>query len=149
MRKFVFLDVDGVLNNQETFRKVQRHSDMLDPYLVLLANRIVERTGAEVVLSSSWRHGFFEDLKRDLPFPLLDRTGSCCTGIRGAEIHAWLNRNVPGFSSTGYDDKRFRVAILDDESDMLLWQKDCFFKTSFETGLTEEIAERVISHLNS
>ncbi len=44
---------------------------------------------------------------------------------------------------------QLRYAILDDESDMLLWQKDHFFQTSFENGgLTEEIAKKVTEHLN-
>lgn len=146
MKKIIFLDVDGVLNNQNTFKKVQRVSDMLDPYLILLANRIVEATGAEVVLSSSWRHCHYEELKEKVPFKIIDKTGDCCTGIRGVEIYDWIRKNI------GYKDRddrsKFRYAIIDDESDMLLWQKDHFFQTTFISGLTEEISARVVSHLN-
>ncbi len=147
MRKIIFLDIDGVLNNRETLRKVQRASDMIDPYLVLLVSRIVEQTDAEIVLSSSWRHGHWDKIRDQFPFKLIDRTGSCCAGIRGVEIYEWIRKNV------SYQDRdnreKFRYAILDDEGDMLLWQKDHFFKTSFETGLTEEIAEKVVNHLNN
>lgn len=44
---------------------------------------------------------------------------------------------------------RLLTEILDDDGDMLLWQKDDFFQTSFTGGgLTGEVAERVIAHLN-
>lgn len=146
--KIIFLDIDGVLNTSETLKHSHNGIIGIDPYRVLLLDRIVEATGAEVVLSSSWRKGHYEELKKSLAVPLLDRTGNCCSGIRGVEIHNWLTTNVPGFSSDGYKKREHKVAILDDDSDMLLWQKDDFFKTSFTgDGLTEEIAARVIEHL--
>lgn len=149
MRKILFLDIDGVVNNRATFRKGEHFP--LDPYCAFLVGKIQLDTDCEVVLSSSWRHlpAAVEEVKNRV-VPLLDTTGNCCGGIRGVEIHTWLNKNVKGFSSTGYErPDEFRIAILDDESDMLLWQKDCFFKTSFEDGgLTEEIAMKVIAHLN-
>ncbi len=146
MKKIIFLDIDGVLNNRETLRKVQRSSDMIDPYLVLLVNRIVEATGADIVLSSSWRHGHWDALRTQFPFKLIDRTGSCCAGIRGVEILEWIRKNIPYHDRD--DGSKFRYAILDDESDMLLWQKDHFFQTTFETGITEEVVQKVINHLN-
>ncbi len=152
MRKIIFLDIDGVLNNHETLAKKYRGSGIMgvDPYRVLLLNRIVEATGAEIVLSSSWRHGTEESLKTlKTTIGFIDITGTCCSGIRGVEIHNWLTKNVKGFSSDGYKKGEHKVAILDDDSDMLLWQKDHFFQTSFMgEGLTEEICTKVIEHLN-
>jgi hypothetical protein len=46
--KVIFLDVDGVLNGHESQWRVI-------PECVRLLNEIVERTGAKLVLSSSWR----------------------------------------------------------------------------------------------
>lgn len=149
MRKIIFLDIDGVLNDRETLTKKYPGSGIMgiDPYKVLLLSRIVEATGAEIVLSSSWRHGHYEELKKSLAIPIIDRTGNCCEGIRGVEIHEWLGDNIKGFSSTYEGD--FKIAILDDDSDMLLWQKPHFFQTSFmDGGLNEIITERVIAHLN-
>jgi membrane-bound lytic murein transglycosylase MltF len=40
-----------------------------------------------------------------------------------------------------------RYAILDDDTDMLPEQLPNFFQTTWEEGLTEEIAEKVIAHL--
>lgn len=149
MRKIIFLDIDGVLNTQATLRSSHNGIIGIDPYRVLLLDRIIQATGAEVVLSSSWRHGHFEELQKSLVVPLIGKTGRCCSGIRGVEIHNWLTENVKGFSSDGYKKGEHKVAILDDDSDMLLWQKDHFFQTSFMgEGLTEEICAKVIEHLN-
>ena len=141
--KLIFLDVDGVINNRATFQRSHHGFIGFDPFMVLLVHRIIEATGAKVVLSSSWRHG--EESRKEVmgAVPFIDYTPSCCTGIRGAEIYAWMSRNIP------HDIKEsVKYAILDDESDMLLWQKDNFFQTTFDTGLTEEVAQKVITHLN-
>lgn len=75
---------------------------------------------------------------------LHDITGWSDSRIRGVEIYEWLNKNVPWDIRKKNEHK---YAILDDDSDMLLWQKDHFFQTSFKTGITEEIVEKVIEHL--
>lgn len=151
--KILFLDVDGVMNSEETLKKQtvrDPHPSGIDPYLALLVNRIIEATGCKVVLSSAWRgsdenHAYIE---RMIGTKLHGITGRCCEGIRGVEIHRWLTDNVEGFSSDGYTKREHKVAILDDSSDMLLWQINDFFQTSWKTGITEEISLKVIKHLN-
>lgn len=150
--KILFLDIDGVCNSEESFKKGNSamkggRENHIDAYMAFLVGKIQLDTDCKVVLSSSWRH-HPESVKfiNERVVPIHDITGHCCTGIRGAEIHQWLQKNVKGFSST-YDGD-FRIAILDDDNDMLLWQKDHFFKTSWKTGLTDEIANKVIEHLN-
>lgn len=138
--KILFLDIDGVVNCKTT---TQRHNGFIgiDPYMAFLVGKIKLDTGCDVVLSSAWRHS--EDGKQEVRDRVVDFIGvtpSCCTGIRGAEIHHWIKLNVP------YDEP-LTYAILDDSSDMLLWQKDNFFQTSWETGITEEIANAVTEHL--
>jgi len=142
--KLIFLDVDGVLNSRITFTRARTTSGIIgiDPYLTILVDRILQATGAKVVLSSSWRHSDEGMAMVNKAIPLIDKTPSCCTGIRGAEIYAWMSRNVPYEISD-----EVKYAIIDDESDMLIWQKDNFFQTSFETGITEEIAQKIINHL--
>lgn len=150
--KILFLDVDGVMNSEETLRKSNLvrdpHPCGIDPYLALLVNRIIEATGCIVVLSSAWRgseenHKYIE---RMIGTKLHDITGHCRCRLRGAEIYDWIQMNV------SYEERKeggpFRYAILDDDSDMLLWQKDHFFKTSWKIGITEEISKAVIEHLN-
>ena len=52
--KVLFLDIDGVVNNEYTRRKFGDFIT-LDPARVALVQRIVRNTGCEIVLSSSWR----------------------------------------------------------------------------------------------
>ena len=146
MRKIVFLDIDGVLNSKETLKRCGGGILGIDPYLVSIFNHIILETDAEIVISSSWRHSprGMEDIKKALVHPILDKTPKCCAGIRGVEIYQWINKNID------YDKRDdLKYAILDDDSDMLLWQKDSFFQTTFDKGITKEIVQKVIKHLNA
>ena len=62
MNKYLFLDIDGVLNHDEWFESEQykKHQEnwqksMFDPVCVERVNKILEATGARLVVSSSWR----------------------------------------------------------------------------------------------
>lgn len=156
MRKILFLDIDGVLNSASWFKrrnKEQRFSGLneLDIELMHLFDEIVEKTGCFVVLSSTWRLSkhYREDLERqglNTNF-IIDRTPHMPrpsgTGVeygeRGKEIRAWLENNP---DVTQY-------AIVDDDSDMLPEQSQSFFQTSWENGLTREIADKIINHLST
>jgi hypothetical protein len=152
--KVLFLDIDGVVNCVTT---AQRHRGAIgiDPYMSLLVNRIAEATGAQIVLSSTWRlwkesreevnryifpnpidstpHIFRDkETKEIVPYR---NTGGIEMVLRGEEIKAWLDEHP----------EVTRYAILDDNSDMLPGQP--LFKTSWSTGLTQEIADEVIRHL--
>ena len=142
--KILFLDVDGVLNCRTT---PVTDGWPLDPHKVLLLHRILEKTGAQVVLSSSWRHSDegIDVVNRALaPFKILDHTHRLDTSTRGNEIGRWIFANS---LSCRMDNNVEQYAILDDDSDMLQEQLPNFFKTTWEQGLTEEIAEAVTKHL--
>lgn len=140
MRKILFLDIDGVVNCSLT---TARHGGYIgiDPFMSLLVDRIIQATGCEVVLSSSWRH--MEDGREEVRQKVckfIDVTPSSMhMSCRGEEIQDWLDRHP--------DVTKF--AILDDNSDMLESQKPSFFQTSWETGLTEPVMQKVINHLNA
>lgn len=60
MKKIIFLDVDGVLNSYEYYASLeeeQKHGYEYDIDIekVKLLKEIVDATGAEIVLSSTWR----------------------------------------------------------------------------------------------
>lgn len=136
--KILFLDIDGVVNCVTT---AQRHRGAvgIDPYMALLVGRIVEATGCVIVLSSSWRHypDARDEVRRQV-MPFVDVTPDLKgTTSRGTEIKTWL-ADHPEVE---------RYAILDDNGDMLNEQQPHFFKTSWQIGLTEEIAKCVIDHL--
>ena len=51
MKKVIFLDVDGVLNSSRTL-----HEDISsEDDLILNLKELVDKTGAKIILSSSWR----------------------------------------------------------------------------------------------
>ena len=64
MAKYIFLDIDGVLNSEHTLDQTSEHdaSIISDQYLKNLKH-IVEETDAKLVLSSSWRVYFNGDIK--------------------------------------------------------------------------------------
>lgn len=55
--KLIFLDMDGVMNNERSFRARTDFSDLavVDPACVANLNDLLTRSGAELVLSSTWR----------------------------------------------------------------------------------------------
>ena len=59
--------------------------------------------------------------------------------VRGLEIQLWLNE---------YPDEVERYAILDDqEEEMLEEHAPNFFHVSCDTGITQELADRIVAHL--
>ena len=138
--KVLFLDIDGVVNKRENYDRSRNTGPYpIDSYCAFLVGRIQLQTGCEVVLSSSWRHhpeGVQNVSERVVR--LLDKT-PYLPGIRGDEVQAWLDK-YPEFD---------KYAILDDDMDFYVYQAPHFFKTRFEDGLTDEIAQAVIGHLNA
>ena len=57
--KVVFLDIDGVLNDDTTPSRTKSRLIFVDREKLLRLKRIVAATGAKIVLSSTWRHKFF------------------------------------------------------------------------------------------
>ena len=139
--KILFLDIDGVVNCKTT---QQRHRGFIgiDPYMAFLVGKIVEDTGAKVVLSSSWRGwGESRDEVRKQVVDFVDITPTLVGKGRGAEIQSWLDKHLKPLEIAKY-------AILDDDTDMLKEQLPNFFRTKWETGLTDEIANQVTEYLN-
>ena len=109
-RRVIFLDFDGVL---APIRRWDRYED-LDPACIRVLNEIVAECSADVVVSSTWRHGkTVAELQAMLDAEgftgrVLDKTPSDIPGAsRGEEIAAWLKAHAVD----GY-------VILDDHSDV-------------------------------
>lgn len=60
MTKYIFLDIDGVLNSEHTFGK--KISESISNLYLENLRKIVEETDAKLVLSSSWRVYFGENV---------------------------------------------------------------------------------------
>ena len=159
--KVIFLDIDGVLNvigqGHDEFGQIF-HQHFIDNL-----KRIVDETGAKIVISSSWRHSGLQKMLdmwefRNLPgevigvtpdlYRFLDFEGER-TMVRGDEIQAVLNIHP---EITHY-------VILDDDTDMLKHQLGNFVQTSNNInhpdcidigyGLTKECTNKAIRILNA
>lgn len=154
--KYIFLDIDGVFNTEQWFKKVKSTLKnypkyMFDPELVSNFNEIIEKTEAKIILSSSWRIGMTAEQILDLfkevgikgefecstPDFCLQYKGRYVDLPRGVEIQYVVD---------SLQIRNEDYVIIDDCSDMLLEQKDNFFCTK-EEGLTKEIAEKIIKFL--
>lgn len=154
--KVLFLDFDGVLNSTESIveKRIRSRGVMgIDPYHVAKLQRVVDETGAVIVVSSTWRKfhsvGALGRLLRRAGFrgsrivgvtPDLSRRPKMSLYIaveRGYEIDAWLKRHraIEHF------------AIVDDDSDAGVVHPHQFVKTSFDRGLQDEHAEKLITIL--
>lgn len=133
--KVLFLDVDGVLNSRST-TDFRNNLYPIDPHMAFMIGKIQLDTDCKVVLSSSWRlHPDGIAAVEKHVVKILDKT-PYLDGIRGDEVNAWLAKHP---EVTHY-------AILDDDSD---FHKDQpLFKTTFEYGLTKDIAAQVTEYLN-
>ncbi len=165
MGKVIFLDLDGVLNTdrwhcQEVGNGLQdEYGYKFDPVAVANLATIVEETGADIVISSSWKFMGLSKIRmmwkeRKLPGKVIGITPNSVgdefllnadldnidiMAIRGQEIKEWLMQN--GKDVTHY-------AILDDMEDILQEQTDHFVWINPEVGITKENAMDVIHILN-
>ncbi len=100
-RRVIFLDIDGVL---APIRRGDRYGD-LDPACIEVLNEIVVRAGADVVVSSTWRHGKtaaeLQEILEAQGFTgrVVDKTPTGTPGAdRRDEIAAWLaEHDVSGY----------------------------------------------------
>jgi hypothetical protein len=105
--KVIFLDIDGVLNCKKT-RNPRQFPYVVDKRLLRRFNRLLDRTGAKVVLSSSWRvdpAGLFAAKHWDVPF--IDICPDMPKSPRRREVLTWLRLHP----------KVTRYAVIDDEDD--------------------------------
>lgn len=163
--KLIFLDIDGVFNSAEYDRSERylletagmsdteimliAHHTHLDPEAIKIFNDLVERSGAEVILSSTWRakysvHEMNEMLKdRGATFkisaatPILFGKLSARTP-RGKEIAHYLKM---------LEKQPESFVILDDHDDML-HLKTNLIQTNVKFGLTKNDVEKALKILN-
>lgn len=69
----IFLDIDGVMNSQRFYTKYtpkellsirDEWGDAFDPESKKLLNKLIDETGAKVVIISTWRSSGLEDMQR-------------------------------------------------------------------------------------
>jgi len=155
--KYLFLDIDGVLNHDKWYESkrlkelsptfVRWEQECFDPECVQRVNRILKETGAELVISSSWRGDpELSEIFKSVGLP----TNYCVTLLvnvstweyydtRGEEIERFLKKNPCE-----------NYVILDDYTDFTEEQlKNHFVHCSNKDGLTEEKTNQAIKILNN
>jgi len=158
--KVIFLDIDGVL--QVEFNKKDEWGHLFYQPFVDNLQRIIDQTGAKIVISSTWKSSGLNVIKdmwsaRNLPGEVIDITPNEVDVVdrgycefydmvdRGYEIQQWIDDNKPD-----------KWVIIDDVSDMLPTQMNNFVLTqnlvdldSYRgTGLTKSCTDKVIRILN-
>lgn len=164
IQKVIFLDFDGVMNTERYIAERRRNglpvSDrygyLFDPEAVDNLRRIINATGAAVIISSSWRLEGEERMEamwheRTLPGQLIGVTGQSPhtnfpvavgrkAGVaKGEEIRSWLKEHAP---------QPCCYVIFDDEADIRSEQLPHFIHTDPRIGITRADAERAIRILN-
>lgn len=155
--KIIFLDIDGVLNCESAYRNGEcqyqewiwedGRKDHYQRFCVRskeLLNKLIDETGAKIVISSTWRHSGIEFMKKvwkmeEMSGEIIGITPSLRTkGLhipRGMEIAYYLNNDLL-FQHINWDeviqqeymDKAGveNYIIIDDDSDMLYGQRNHF-----------------------
>ena len=152
--KIIFLDVDGVLNSTDSAQaaferegRSFRYSEHMSTVLVARLNDLLDKTDAQVVISSTWRlcyelHEIFDILEKNgfkhderifgvTPHPPEAR------GIRGLEIQAWMEQ---------HGTKPNQIVILDDSNDMAHLM-DRLVLVNPDVGLTDEDVAKALKLL--
>jgi hypothetical protein len=139
----IFLDFDGVLNSSRFVKDLGEKWTMneIDPVAVQRLNKIVEATGAKIVISSTWRIlSSLDELKKIIAdnggrVDIIGETPDL-GWERGHEIQAWLDGNP------GHDN----FIILDDNSDMVHLTPR-LIQSTWEYGLQEIHVDAAITAL--
>ncbi len=160
--KIIFLDIDGVLNSRTFYAARQGMpksmltctDDRIQPFQfreidtvpLALLKYLVDQTGANIVISSTWRMGqdplWFRLLfyRKGIEFKndtIIGKTPVIPGKVRGDEIKSWIDEN----EFTG------KYIIIDDDSDMLPEQKPFFVQTTHKLGFTWDEYEKSLALL--
>ena len=153
--KLIFLDVDGVLNTVFT-RESLGHTRFVEDKFVLRLKEICDKTNAKVVLSSSWRKGWYdiengkEETKDALDFKalkekllefqieLFDKTPCINDMSRGLEIQQWF---------LDHKDLKVENFVVLDDMEIVRPYNRYLLQTSPVEGLREKHIKKVIKML--
>jgi hypothetical protein len=133
--RVIFLDIDGVLNCDRT-PNPRKFPYIVDKRLLARLKKLLRRTRAKVVLSSSWRLdpvGVLAAKYWGVPF--IDTLPDLPEKTRRDEVLSWLAAHP----------EVTRYAILDDEDDGL--DNLPLFQPSSKTGITGQTVKGVDRYL--
>lgn len=133
----IFIDVDGVLNKTGQITS----TDHIDYNLARIFSLIVKTTGADIVVSSTWRSSPVMYAKLKEVFAehdiLTNWVGEIADGNKADKIREYI-----------YTNKITNFVIIDDCEDAVPEEmKEHLFQTTPTEGITVEIANRIIKYL--
>ena len=143
MTPLIFLDIDGVLNTIHSlalFKPVEFH-----PPCVAYLNQLINLSGAEIVVSSTWRLGqTVESMQAILSTNgvvgrVVGVTPDCNGAERWVEVQEYLEQ-LPDCHP---------FVILDDNVDFIGRYRDRLVHTSFAEGLTASDVLKALAILKS
>lgn len=142
----IFLDFDGVLNSRKYCLSQVKGGVAIDPAKMVLLKQLVDATGAQIVLSTSWREHWQKDdstgreidrIFRTYGLRILDKTPMLGAG-REQEIKTWLDDHP----------EVMNFVVLDDAFLGAEYLKGHFVKTSYYvSGLNEADVQKAIGIL--
>ena len=151
--RYLFLDIDGVLNHDAWYTKLRNMPAgqrpvfpvcCFDPLCVGRVNDILDLTGARLVLSSSWRTDkLLVNTFRNIGLP---KDYDCIPFlapdiyVRGDEIEKYLDER-------GDDPDTDNYCIIDDSHEFLPEQEEHVALTDPKTGLTPAVMRKAVEIL--
>ena len=132
--RVIFLDIDGVLNcadEGDTARGLVRPR----PDLIALLDDLIDRTGSQIVLASTWRcDPKAVEVARRCGLKFIDTLDDHENGERGAFIRKWLSEHPEVESYVVVDDHASEHAGLP------------LFKCKTDVGLTPELVGEIVDY---
>jgi len=174
--KVLFLDIDGVLNPENGLKKLSKNWTDLSvfggkdpgktfcPESVEALRKIINATGAKIVISSTWRSEGLEGMKKlwkekGLPGEVIDITPYHKDRVRGVEVDNWLHSkgcyypksywSAPAWTESRDNCEIEGFCIVDDDWDFFIPQEPHYVNVEAYYGLAQEgKCQEVINKLN-
>lgn len=155
--KVIFLDFDGVLatnrfkryavkrwKKDRSFKSKDEFGFLFDPTCVKSLAQIIKETGANIVVSSSWRRIGLDEIKklwasRQMPGQVIDITPIYGWNNRSQEINHWLENT---------DHEITNYLIIDDTPEIFKPTQENLMIVKSHDGLDSQYIIPAITHLN-
>jgi len=149
--KVIFLDIDGVLNSNDTLQKIHYHQKFtgispkcaeLDEDNISTLNKLIKLTNAKIVLHSSWRYGYSKG------------DGAILTAFREMNLHIddIVSIKIPNKEEaiSAYIKTHPNIShyVILDDYPMFPSHESSFIEITADHGLTESYFPQILKELD-